>query len=301
MQTYDFFKQVTDLSMPDCDAVKQAILAQPVAQKRRYGARYLAAAAAFAVIFAAGWASMSGLFSSAPDPAPLPPDASIPSVMDTSESSDDTGDPTVDPADPLEATESLMADVHFNDLNGVADTDRALAKWVYDNAVEWDLSRVLEYVGCDSLPAKLPEGLLPTFDEDSRWMYSENDDGTVWAQFGFAWREDPGSEAYNPLERRLDVTVSKSEIFNCGIWMFREEMQPSTLRGVTLYLGERQIGYGPYTVVEDGPNTPAGYYDLFVAQFEHGGLYYDVTAENLSEEEFIETVASMLAAGEGAR
>ena len=254
MRTYDFFKQVSDLSMPDRDAVKQAILARPAAQKRRYGARYLAAAAVFAVIFAAGWAALPRIFSSSPAPAPLPPDALIPSAADPAEPSDDA-------EDPAESAEALMADVHFNDLNGVADTDRALAKWVYDNAVEWDLSRVLEYVGCDSLPAKLPEGLLPTFDEDSRWMYSENDDGTVWAQFGFAWREDPGSEAYNPLERRLDVTVSKSEIFNCGIWMFREEMHPSTLRGVTLYLGERQIGYGPYTVVEDGPNTPAGYYD----------------------------------------
>lgn len=312
MQTYDFFKQVTDLSMPDCDAVKQAILARPAAQKRRFAARYLAAAAAFAVISAAGWAAMPRLFSSAPDPAPLPPDAPVPSVADTAEPPDNAEGPTKGPsgpvespegpaADPSEPTEELMAGIRFNALDEESvGPDMALARWIYDNAVEWDLSQVLEYLGRDPLPADLPEGLLPDFDENSRWMYSENDDGSVWAQFGFAWREAPSSEVYNPLERRLDVTVSRSEIFNCGLWMFRDEMQPSTLRGTTLYLGERRMGYGPYTVVKDGPNTPAGYYDVFVAQFEYSGLYYEVTAENLTKEEFVSALASILGGEESA-
>ena len=48
-----------------------------------------------------------------------------------------------------------------------------------------------------------------------------------------------------------------------------------------------KMDYGPYTVVEDGPNTPAGYYDLLIAQFQFAGLDYEVVADNLTEEEFV--------------
>lgn len=68
------------------------------------------------------------------------------------------------------------------------------------------------------------------------------------------------------------------------------------LNGHAVLFGKRKMDYGPYTVVEDGPNTPAGYYDLLIAQFQFAGLDYEVVADNLTEEEFVKIISSMLPA-----
>ena len=146
----------------------------------------------------------------------------------------------------------------------------------------------------DPLPDALPEGLSPTFDDASTWRYADYD-GLLWDQFAFTWREHPADwEGYDPLERSLTVTAATGEIFTCAIWMFDEEMAPSEIGGVTMMLGRREVSYGPYTDGPDGEKLPAGYYPMLEAQFEYGGLRFQVRAENVTEAEFLAALRSMV-------
>ena len=77
------------------------------------------------------------------------------------------------------------------------------------------------------------------FDEDSTWRYAAAD-GLVWDQFAFSYGD--GQDVYDPLERKLTVTVAGSEIFQCGINFFDEELKPSHNSGVEMWRGKREVG-----------------------------------------------------------
>lgn len=288
MQTNDFFKLVTDQAMPDRALIPETIFRTP-APKRRTPLRYFAAAAAAAALLCAAGLYLQGI-QPTPTPAPAPNQSALSAApAPAPESSPQSSAQEESPEPPV----SLF----FNQLDETASADSALARWIYDNAQEWDYAQVSAYLGETILPADLPDDLQPVFDEQTRWMYAENPEtGNVWGQFGFTWREHPDSTEYDPLERSLRVSVARGELLSCGVYLFREEMTPSTVCGVTVYAGRRQMGYGPYTVAEDGPNIPAGYYDVLIAQFKHDGLHYDITAENLTQKEFTAAVVSLLKA-----
>lgn len=293
MKTHEFF-QMACTDLPDREVVAAQILAQP-APRRHITARYLATAAVAAVILAAGLTVLPHGGPAAPTPAPLPSEHPVP--VTGRENPTEPEDPAEQPEQPPEEPEEPVPEtfLYINDVTELA-ADGALNRLLIQNAQQWSLPQVLEYLACDPRPASLPAGLEPTFDENSTWMYSEAEDGlALWAQFGFSWCEHPDSEEYDPLERRLDMTVSRGEIFNCCVYVFPDEMVPSSISGTEVMLGHRQMGYGPYTVVEDGPNIPAGYFDVYVAQFQHHGLSYEVISENLTQEEFVSALEEMLA------
>ncbi len=296
MKTHDFFHKVCAADLPDCDAVSAAILARPVA-KSRFAARYAAMAAVLTIVVAAGFAALPHLTPTLPDPVP-PTVVTAPVEPEKKEPADAAEKPDEPVPEEPETPEEPPVIV-FNQLDELSsDWDIARANvfigedWIH----MWSLSQVQDYLGRDPVAfLEPPDGLVPCFNENSYWQYAKAPDGReVLAQFQFSWREQPDREDYDPLERHLSVTVAKREIFTCGIIVDDDRMKPSIIRGTTLYLGERQMPYGPYTVVEDGPNIPAGYYDCYVAKFEYDGLNYYVESDSLTKGEFIAALKDLL-------
>lgn len=301
MQTYEFFRRAVTPMLPDAEETARAILAGP-APKRRFAARYAAAAAAVAVILAAGAAALPHLMPSAPTAPPAAPALSAPPVTQPPSAPTPTPPPAPAPAEPEPEPEPETPpdEIHIHDLTDSLEVDfalsRELSNMLLENQEWWNLRRIRDYWGWDPLPSELPEGLKPTFDDDARWQYAAAPEKDfVWDQFSFTWREHPGSEEYDPLERQVHMTVSTREIFECGLLVDRADMEASTVGGVTMYLGYRAMGYGPYTVVEDGDNIPAGYSDVYVAEFQRGGLRIQVDTDNLTEAEFLAVLRSIAA------
>ena len=279
MDLYPFFKTVCDRDLPDFEAVAREITA---GRHRRPRMRLMSAAALVAIVAAAGAALLPRLTVPTADPAPA--------AAGTAPAAETAAGPA---QQPNTASETVV----FHDLPAeetAAALDVGMSKLLMEHSQPWTLAQILDYWGFDPLPDLLPEGLSPAFDDASTWQYADCD-GLLWDQFAFTWREHPaGSEGYDPLERSLTVAAATGEIFQCGIWMFEEDMAPSEIGGVAMMLGRREMTYGPYTDGPDGERIPAGYYPLLEAQFEYGGLRFQVRAENVTEAEFLAALRSMV-------
>ena len=274
-----FWKQVCDRELPDFAAVEREILAMP-APRRQHRGVFFAAAAVALVLLAAGAA---GLLRSGGGtvPAPETPEPVLSAPVTEEEQSPEEQETEAVPEEPDDVVAFNELDGE-DELSGALRVDMALA---LENGQRWDLAQIRDYWGFDPLPEKLPEGLVAEFDSDSRWVYADDGQGWVWDQFSFRYGD--GLEVYDPLERTLNVTVAGSEIFECGINFSREDLEPSTISGVEMWLGQRQVDYGPYTDGPDGEKIPAGYYPLMEANFQRDGFHVRVIAENLTEDEFV--------------
>ena len=284
-----FWKQVCDRELPDFAAVEREILAMP-APRRQHRGVFFAAAAVALVLLAAGAA---GLLRSGGGtvPAPETPEPVLSAPVTEQK-------PEKAPEEPQEETPEQKPEadvVVFNELDGEDELSGALRvdmALALENGQRWDLAQIRTYWGFDPLPEKLPEGLVAEFDGDSRWVYADDGQGWVWDQFSFRYGD--GLEVYDPLERTLIVTVAGSEIFQCGINFSEENLEPSTISGVEMWLGQRQVDYGPYTDGPDGEKIPAGYYPLMEANFRRDGFFVRVTAENLTEDECVAVLKDMV-------
>ena len=50
----------------------------------------------------------------------------------------------------------------------------------------------------------------------------------------------------------------------------------------------------PYGSYNSETHEPAGYYDMYVAEFKHNGVDYQIVAEQMGIEEVVEVVASII-------
>lgn len=290
MTDKELMKRVTDGHMPDLEQVRQAIVSGAVHAPRRSIAKRLAPAIACFLILIVSVVTLSSA-----NQTPIAPDKGD---LDGSEYSH--GNHAVLDSPSLEdglGEQDQMAKVHFNILEESLSADRVYFDPETTYEKQLTLAETIEYLGRDVRPSVIPEELTAYIDQypDAHFTIIYNNDDTVaFDQFQFTYQEEFESEAYTPLEKQLNVLVSKTGVKNDCVYVWSDDMQPSELHGQTLMIGKREIPYGPYTVVEDGPNIPAGYYDLFLAEFNYDGIYYQVIADNFTEEEFVQTLSSML-------
>lgn len=199
---------------------------------------------------------------------------------------------------PTEGNASKENIIIFNDINNhsfSADKSYFDSQKTYQK--QMTASEVFDYLGKDIRPTILPEGLKDYTREYPHHTFDivYNNDGTVaFDQFIFAYQEDFEDTDYNPLSKKLTITASKEIIIKDYIYVWKEDMRPSVIHNQELMVGREKIPYGPYTVVEDGPNIPSGYYDLLIAEFKRDNINYEIIAENFTEAEFVETVSSMI-------
>ena len=278
-----FWKTVCDGQLPDFAAVEREILAAPVPRRRNLGVFFAAAAVAL-VLLAAGTVGLLNR-GGGTVPAPETPEP----VLSAPVTEEEKGPEQAAEEAPEESETDVVV---FNELGDELSMalDMDMSRVLVEHAQLWTLEQILDYWGQDLLPEALPEGVVAEFDEDSTWRYAAAD-GLVWDQFSFSYGD--GLEVYDPLERTLTVTVAGSEIFQCGINFSAEDLEPSTISGVEMWLGQRQVAYGPYEDGPDGEKIPAGYCPLMEASFQRDGFQIRVTAENLTEDEFVAVLRDM--------
>ncbi len=175
-------------------------------------------------------------------------------------------------------------------LNIVINNEKAIEK-------QLSLNEVLDILGVDIRPTRIPINMKSYMDvyPDAKFIaYYYNDGAPLYEQFSFSYKEDFDNEEYNPLEKKLQVLASKQELITDYSIVENDTLVKSTINEQELLVGKRKMGYGPYTIVDNGPNVPTGYYDIFVAQFVMDGIHLEVVADNFTEDELIESLVSII-------
>lgn len=289
MQERDLLRQAIAPCLPDPEQVRRNILRGSAPKARRKSLRtYLPAAACIALLLTAAvlfsqWSPLSKPLTA------IAPDASEKNGAEVhSGSAPATG---------------LAPEIYFNELGaGTAAANRIYFDPEETYEKQLTFTQLIDYLGRDVRPAFIPQGLQPVLVEDVSvedmkfTMICKNDGTILYDITSFFYQEKPGNPDYDPLERKLVISVSKRELWSDCKYVWPEDMRKTYLNGHEVQLGKRKMDYGPFTVVENGPNIPAGYYDLLIAQFQFAGLDYEVVADNLTEGEFVKIISSMLPA-----
>ena len=154
----------------------------------------------------------------------------------------------------------------------------------------WNESQVTEYLGTEFRPSYIPSGIKGSTGTPS-WEVVFNNDGTIaYDTFGITYSENFIDE-YNPQKRTLNIEVSKEKLpIQCAMYLNDEEIA-SDINGIKLAVGYCRMDYGPYS---EKDKTPAGYYDVYVAEFMYKNIGYYVQSENLTQEEFINVLLSIV-------
>lgn len=302
----------------DDSYLEEALAYQPAA-KRHTWVKWGAMAACFSLVCAAALVFLAAQ----PDPATAAPPVT-PSEPGTTHPAQIGPTPTFPTHS---ATESLPPAVaapspvpsepetlHIS-LGGItvneASAPVSAAHLYYDPAlhdeVPWDRETVTEYFGRDLTPTYVPAGLDAYEGNGTVLAVIRKEDGqpaldTVYYSYyqSFGTWED-GTPRYigiDPVVRHgFTLTASKVGILNCGIVYIgpEDEVKTSDIAGVPVTIGYRAMSHGPY---EPETHEPAGYYDLYVAEFELDGVQLQLVADEMELEDVVRVVASVICPGQ---
>lgn len=191
-----------------------------------------------------------------------------------------------------------MNEVFVNDLDEMpSDAKLWYDPELYDH-VFWGKEEVAAYYGKDLTPAYVPDGLFAAAGNGTAQMIVEKN-GTVtvdelYLHYYHAYSETGGPKLTDPILARKGFTLSASKIGlvkDCFYILPENEVKTSNIGGIEVTIGYRPMPYGPY---DAQTKEPAGYYDVYVAEFVLDGIGIDVTAEQMPLEEVVKVVASVI-------
>ena len=182
-----------------------------------------------------------------------------------------------------------MSNIAMNQINDSFNTDYARYNPETDVEVVWNREDIIAYYGTDLVPAYIPDGFSASEDNNKAIAYIGQDgsvvEDTVYLDFY------NGEAAQNGIKQGLSITASKIGIVQTCFVLPEDELKTSDIGGTTVAFGHRSVPNGPYD-----PNThePSGYYDMYVAEFEHDGIEYEIVAEQMEAEEVVKVVSSII-------
>jgi len=151
---------------------------------------------------------------------------------------------------------------------------------------KWDLDAVIDYLGRDFRLSSFPDNLMAPPEGELYWSVIFNKDGTKVPYsftFGLNYRENYYDE-YNPLRPSLNVKVAKGELpFQCSLYE-TESKSLSFINDTEIIVGHCQLSNV----------TPEVYIDVYVAEFMYKDVGYHIKSENLTQEEFISVLLSIV-------
>ena len=192
----------------------------------------------------------------------------------------------------------IMESISFNEVETLIN---AAPLWrdpeLYDS-IWWDRNDIIDYYGKDLTPVYVPDGLTAANGNGTAKVVADKSgnivEDTVWLGFYHDYHENghpkltEGVTAY----KGFFITVSKIGLLHDCLYLLPEnEVITSDIDGTAVTFGYRPMPYGPYN-----PDThdPAGYYDMYVAEFEYDGIEYEIVAEQMEAEEVIKVVSSII-------
>lgn len=167
--------------------------------------------------------------------------------------------------------------------------------------VRWDKETVAAYYGRPLAPTWVPEGLTPTNPDCSARVNVRREDGKVvydtvalgyYRQFG-AWEDgSPRFIDQRCVQQGFQITVSRLGQHGCCVYLGPEdEVEWSDIAGTPVAIGYRAMSHGPY---DPDTHEPAGYYDLYVAQFTLDGISFQIVADEMALEDVVKVAASII-------
>ena len=243
----------------------------------------------------------------APEPGGIAPGAAPSQKAGTADPA--VSAPPASPTVPAEPTASAQPGVLTVDMDkvfvnempgGLASENRiAFDPELYDNNVPWDKEAVARYYGRPLAPSYVPEGLTPTNPEGGALVVIRKADGAVvwdtvhhgyYQVFG-AWEDGtPRTIDERCVEHGFTVAASRIGLWDCCVYSY-DEVKQSDIAGVPVTIGYRSMSHGPY---DPDTHEPAGYYDLYVAEFTADGIQFKITADEMELEEVVKVVASVI-------
>lgn len=190
----------------------------------------------------------------------------------------------------------LLMDGEFGELNFIQDATLVNSAKLYFDPEKtymekWNWEKVIDYLGVNFRPQYIPEDLQEYGgDEESLWTVYFNNDGSMAHSVFTLWYSE-ATEEYSPLKRSLVIEVDKGRLpIQCALYLTDTET-PSNINGVEVVVGYCSMSYGPY-IGED--KTPTGYYDIYIAEFMHNNIGYYIESANLTQEEFVNVLMSIV-------
>lgn len=189
-----------------------------------------------------------------------------------------------------DAPEALLLDmgaIHINEQEGIVSD---IAPY-YDPALyrdeRWDADAVSEYFGRSFAPAWWPGDLALLSDGGLKATVNRESGEVVWDELCLVYRDE---DYPDPIKRGFTVIASKLGLGRCCVYM-TDSTETSDVFGTDVVFGHCSLSYGPY---DPDTHEPSGWYDVYLADFELGGAQVSVTANRLTEEEFVKAVASII-------
>lgn len=188
--------------------------------------------------------------------------------------------------------EIALSNVTFNEF----DSQLAAAPPYYDpelyDSVSWSEEEIYEYFGEGILPQFIPEGLLRNIGQ--RVVVSKT--GEVCADTVVLYYYHDYDESGTPKHTKdiaanygFSVTVSKLGLLNDCLYVQPENQIEQTI------IGETAVTFGYREMPSESSNNEKNTcYDLYVAEFEMGDIAYQIVAEQLSAEDVIKIVSSII-------
>ena len=182
-----------------------------------------------------------------------------------------------------------MRNIVMNPIDGSFDMDYARYNPETDVEVIWNREDIIAYYGTDLVPAYIPDGFSASEDNSKAIAYI-GQDGSVVEDTDYLYFYN-NEAAQNGIKQGFSITVSKIGIVQTCFVLPEDELKTSDIGGTTVAFGHRSVPNGPYD-----PNThePSGYYDMYVAEFEHDGIEYEIVAEQMEAEEVVKVVSSII-------
>ncbi len=225
----------------------------------------------------------------------LPPDGGEPPVSDS-------GVDTPDDAAPPQ-TGALVIDmgtVAVNELGAQPDACRIWLDPEKYSEARWTKEDVRAYYGRDPFPAYVPEGLScpAAADPDETWLvYTNKSDGfmcvdQVGREYATEFYPDSGAVSGALGGKTVSVRCSRlGLVTDCLYLLPEDEVRLTDIAGAAVTFGYRQMDHGPY---DPDTHEPAGYFDLYTAEFTLDGVEYEIVTEGLPAEEIVKVTASIV-------
>ncbi len=185
--------------------------------------------------------------------------------------------------------------ININELTNITTTmrikDFSAEEGYYEE--QWTSKKVKEYLGTLAAKTYLPSDLTGGFNgggdsQTQRIVF--NKDGTVaYDVFNYYFAEPQSAKEVKPTRRTLSIAVSKEKLpIDCGLYI-SEDSRTSIIKGFELKLGKIKQAYE-----YNEKNEPTKYFDEYIAEFIYNGVGYRIIANSLTQQEFIDVVASII-------
>lgn len=147
---------------------------------------------------------------------------------------------------------------------------------------------LIKYFGREFRSSYVPEGLKES-DSGNAWYLKKNNDGTFAYDVVNVLYGEGNEDFLNPHRKELHVKVSKGKLPITCVILTSDTTINSDINGVEIGVGYLKQGYN-----YDNNGKPEGYTDVYMAEFLYKGIGYEITSNNISQEEFIKVLLSII-------